>query len=69
LIQSTFVLQNGAWVLYANHAGVEKNARYLSNCSIEDPDGTDAIRAGKKQQLIIAEISLDALTRAQKRLP
>jgi predicted amidohydrolase len=65
----TRAFENGVWVLYANHAGVENNARYLGNSCIVAPDGTDVIRAGTKQQLIIAEISLDALTRAQKRLP
>jgi predicted amidohydrolase len=65
----TRAFENGVWVLYANHAGVENNARYLGNSCIVAPDGTDVIRAGTKQQLIIAEISLEAVTQAQTRLP
>jgi predicted amidohydrolase len=55
--------------LYANHAGVENSARYLGNSCIVAPDGSDAIRAGTTQQLIKAEISLEAVTQAQNRLP
>lgn len=65
----TRAFENGVWVLYANHAGVENGIRYLGNSCIVAPDGNDAIRAGSEQQLIIAEISLDAVTRAQNRLP
>ena len=65
----TRAFENGVWVLYANHAGVENNARYLGNSCIVAPDGTDAIRAGITQQLIIAEIGLEAVTQAQNRLP
>ncbi len=65
----TRAFENGVWVLYANHAGVENSARYLGNSCIAAPDGSDAIRAGTAQQLIIAEINLDAVTEAQNRLP
>lgn len=65
----TRAFENGVWVLYANHAGVENDIRYLGNSCIVAPDGNDAIRAGSEQQLITAEISLDAVTRAQNRLP
>jgi predicted amidohydrolase len=65
----TRAFENGVWVLYANHAGVENSARYLGNSCIVAPDGSDAIRAGTTQQLIKAEISLEAVTQAQNRLP
>jgi predicted amidohydrolase len=65
----TRAFENGVWVLYANHAGVENNLRYLGSSCIVAPDGSDAIRAGTAQQLIIAEINLEAVTEAQSRLP
>jgi predicted amidohydrolase len=65
----TRAFENGVWVLYANHAGVENDLRYLGNSCIVAPDGSDAIRAGTRQQLIIAEIDLEAVTQAQNRLP
>jgi predicted amidohydrolase len=65
----TRAFENGVWVLYANHAGVENGVRYLGNSCIVAPDGSDAVRAGKGQQLITAKIDLEAVTLAQKRLP
>ena len=65
----TRAFENGVWVMYANHAGVENGIRYLGNSCIVAPDGNDAVRAGSAQQLIITEISLEAVTRAQNRLP
>ena len=65
----TRAFENGVWVMYANHAGVENDTRYLGNSCIVAPDGSDAIRAGITQQLIIAEITIDAVTQAQSRLP
>lgn len=65
----TRAFENGVWVLYANHAGVENSMRYLGNSCIVAPDGNDAVRAGTTQQLIIAEITRDAVAQAQNRLP
>ena len=41
----------------------------LGNSCIVAPDGSDTIRAGTTQQLIIAEINVEAVIRAQNRLP
>jgi predicted amidohydrolase len=65
----TRAFENGVWVVYANHAGVENGVRYLGNSCIVAPDGSDAIRAGAAQQLIIAEINPEAVIQAQTRLP
>jgi len=65
----TRAFENGVWVLYSNHAGVENGIGYLGSSCIVAPDGSDAIRAGATQQLIIAEINLDAVNQAQSRLP
>ncbi len=65
----TRAFENGVWVLYANHAGVENGVSYLGNSCIVAPDGSDAVRAGITEQLISTEISLEAVTQAQNRLP
>ena len=65
----TRAFENGVWVMYANHAGVENNTRYFGHSCIVAPDGSDAARADAVQQLIVVEISLDAVAKAQDRLP
>ncbi len=65
----TRALENGIWLIYANHAGIENGARYLGDSCIVSPDGKDAARAGAEEQLIIAELDLERVAIAQKRLP
>jgi predicted amidohydrolase len=65
----TRAFENGVWVMYANHAGIENSLHYLGSSCIVAPDGSDAIRAGVTQQLIIADIDIEAVTEAQTRLP
>jgi predicted amidohydrolase len=61
--------ENGVWLMYANHAGVENGLRYLGASCIVAPDGKDAARADSHQQLIAAEIDIASAINAQKRLP
>jgi len=60
----TRAFENGVWVLYSNHAGVENGIRYLGSSCIVAPDGSDSIRANATQQLIIADINLDTVAQA-----
>ncbi len=61
--------ENGVWLLYANHCGVENGASYLGASCIIAPDGHDAVRAGSEEVLIRTEIDTIRVTAAQKRLP
>jgi len=68
-VMPTRAFENGIWLIYANHAGVENGARYLGASCIISPDGTDAARAGADEQLISAEIDSAQVLAAQNRLP
>jgi len=61
--------ENGVWVAYANHAGSEGSMRYFGGSCIVNPVGQDIARAKAEEALIIAEINLDAVKKAQARLP
>lgn len=68
-VMPTRAFENGVWLLYANHAGEENGARYLGASCIIAPDGKEAARAGRDEQLIIAELTLERVVAAQTRLP
>lgn len=61
--------ENGVYVLYANHAGVEGDLSYLGESCIIGPDGKDVARAGGGQETIAAEIDPARVAAAQARLP
>lgn len=65
----TRAFENGVWLLYANHAGVENGSRYLGASCIVAPDGSDAARAGAAEELIHAELDRENVSAAQARLP
>lgn len=68
-VMPTRAFENGVWLLYANHAGEENGAHYLGASCIIAPDGKEAARAGRDEQLITAELSLERVVAAQKRIP
>jgi len=61
--------ENGVWLAYSNHAGVEGDLEYYGHSCIVTPTGADAARAGLAEEVLVAEIDVDAVTAAQKRLP
>lgn len=65
----TRAFENGVWLIYANHAGIENNIAYFGGSCIVAPDGQDAARAGCEETLISAVIDLEAVAKAQARLP
>jgi len=65
----TRAFENGAWLLYANHAGAENGARYLGGSRIIGPDGKERAIAGAEEALITAEIDAAAVDAARARLP
>jgi len=61
--------ENGVWLIYANHAGIENGTHYLGHSCIVTPDGKDAARAGADEQLISAKLDVESVVAAQKRIP
>ncbi len=61
--------ENGLWLGYANHAGVEVDHTYLGGSRIIAPDGREVAVAGAEAALITAEIDKTAVTTARQRLP
>ena len=68
-VMPTRAFENGVWLAYANHAGVEGSLEYYGHSCIVTPTGIDAARAGLAEEILLAEIDVDAVTAAQKRLP
>jgi len=61
--------ENGVYIAYANHAGHEGGIHYLGASCIVAPDGTDAARAGDRDQIISADLDMTQVTAMQSRLP
>ncbi len=65
----TRALESGVYLAYANHSGEENGLAYLGASCIIGPDGKELARAGAGENLIAAEISLEAVATARERLP
>lgn len=61
--------ENGLFLLYANHSGVENGLHYAGQSCICAPYGEVLARAGDGAELISAEIDLDRVRVARERLP
>jgi len=68
-VMPTRAFENGVWLAYANHAGIEGGLDYYGHSCIVTPTGTDAARAGLAEEVLLAEIDAGAVTAAQERLP
>ncbi len=65
----TRAYENGVYLAYANHAGVERGKAYLGRSLIAGPDGAECARAGVEAGLIVATLTPEKTTAAQARLP
>lgn len=65
----TRAFENGVWLAYANHAGIENELSYYGGSCIAAPNGSDAARAGVAESLITANVDVESVQRAQARLP
>jgi predicted amidohydrolase len=65
----TRAFENGVWLAYANHAGIENELSYYGGSCIVAPNGSDAARAGVAESLITANVDVESVQRAQARLP
>lgn len=61
--------ENGLFLLYANHSGVENGLHYVGQSCICAPYGEVLARAGDNPELIRADIDLDRVRIARERLP
>lgn len=59
----------GMPVLMANRVGIEENLHFWGGSRILDPFGRDLARAGKEEQLIMAELDFEAVRKARYLLP
>ena len=65
----TRAFENGVWMVYANHAGIENGSTYFGGSCIITPNGQDAARAGEKETLISAVVDMETLAITRERLP
>lgn len=61
--------ENGIYLAYADHAGVENGAAYFGGSRIVAPDGSEVAVAGQDEVLITAEINRNKVRALQARLP
>jgi predicted amidohydrolase len=61
--------ENGVFLAYANHAGMENGLSYLGASFIAAPDGALMVRAGAAPDIIAAPIEKSRVQAAQARLP
>ena len=65
----TRAFENGIYVAYANHAGVEDDITYLGESCIIAPNGRTITSAGSKEEIIFEKLETSSVHAAQKRLP
>jgi len=61
--------ENGVFIVYANHAGLENESDYAGNSCVINPFGQDLARVGDREEVVIATLELDAVKAAQIRIP
>ncbi|WP_419905140.1 carbon-nitrogen hydrolase family protein [Kiloniella sp.] len=61
--------ENGVFLIYANHAGLEDGVEFPGLSCILDPYGGDLARAGADEEVISACIDTRLVRKAQERLP
>ena len=65
----TRAFENGVYIAYANHCGVEGDLTYLGESCIVAPDGRELARAGAGEEVIAARLVLGRVAAARARLP
>ena len=58
--------ENQAYVAYANYCGYENGLEYCGLSCVAAPDGSDAARAGRNEELIICELDHGLLTASRR---
>ncbi len=65
----TRAFENGLWLLYANHAGVENGLEYNGGSCIVDPLGEITARAANTESLLTGTLDANSVRVARERLP
>jgi 5-aminopentanamidase len=65
----TRAFENGVFLLYANHAGIEGNSEYLGESTIVAPNGRSLSTAGFGEEVISAELDIGEVAEARNALP
>ncbi|WP_120498048.1 carbon-nitrogen hydrolase family protein [Kiloniella sp. EL199] len=68
-VMPTRAFENGIYVCYANQCGNENGLEFLGGSCIIGPDGHDLERASMEPEFLRAQLNLNAIKSAQKRLP
>lgn len=58
--------ENQVYVVYANYCGREADLEYCGLSCVVAPDGKDVARAGRDEQLIVAELDRDRLEESRR---
>lgn len=59
-------VENQVFLAYANRCGREDELRYCGQSCVVGPDGADLARAGRGEEVILAELDLDRLAAARR---
>jgi len=58
--------ENGLYIAYANYCGADTAFEYCGLSCLTGPDGQDVARAGRESELILGDLSKNALAEARK---
>jgi predicted amidohydrolase len=58
--------ENQIFVAYANRHGQERELKYIGQSCIVGPDGRDLARAGKAEELLVADIDANAIAKSRE---
>lgn len=58
--------ENGVFVAYANYCGAEGDIRYCALSCVAGPDGADMARAGRGEELLVADLDRGAIARRHR---
>jgi predicted amidohydrolase len=61
--------ENGVYLLYANHAGVDGDVAYLGASCLVAPDGAVRARAADTEEIVTGDLDPAQVAAAQSRLP
>ncbi|WP_272007646.1 carbon-nitrogen hydrolase family protein [Roseovarius sp. ZX-A-9] len=61
--------ENGVFLAYANQAGTENGMEYLGLSFIAAPNGEELARAGADPEILVADLEIALVGKAQARLP
>jgi len=62
-------LENQVFVAYVNRCGAEGDLDYCGLSCVAGPDGKDVVRAGRTEELLVADIDVSAITAAKGEYP